>query len=288
MRVQYIAFVVCAALMFYPATLFANDDPCAIIREPFSGYWWGGQVQIRQHLAGVPLVIVTRFSYREIRHSPCLFGTPSFPPGVGEASISIGVPVFDHRRGGLLLRMNAQGQGSQKPGEPISGVITGAPSMAGHLNLWETPFPLIQLTGAASAAIAPSALDFPVSVAYLGGFRIYPVYTKHVQTNVGLTIGGSNAFVNFIPAFGFRASDFVILRRRIAIGAEFRTPISLIPGPSPYEWRFWGALTLAIDEIEDAKTDRTPSKSTTKPSADLVHTAPESAPPTQTSWETPL
>ena len=49
------------------------------------------------------------------------------------------------------------------------------------------------------------------------------------QTNVGLTIGGSNATVNFIPSFALRGRDFVLFDRRIAIGVEFRSPISLFP-----------------------------------------------------------
>jgi hypothetical protein len=46
-------------------------------------------------------------------------------------------------------------QGSQRSGEPVSGAITSVPATAGHLNLRETPLPLIQLTGAVSAAILP-------------------------------------------------------------------------------------------------------------------------------------
>jgi hypothetical protein len=59
-----------------------------------------------------------------------------FPPGVADASVSVGVPLIDNRRGGWLLQMAAQGQGSQRPSEPVSGAITGAPATAGHINLW--------------------------------------------------------------------------------------------------------------------------------------------------------
>jgi hypothetical protein len=273
--------------MVCPATLFANDDPCAAPREPFRGYWWGGRVQVHQHVAGVPLLFMGRFSYREIRSSLCYMGMPVAPPGIGEASVTIAIPMINNRRGGWLLGMAAQGQGSQRPGEPISGLITGAPATSGHLNFWGTPLPLIQLTGAISSTILPDA-DFPMSVAYLGGVRVYPVYRKHAQTNLGLTIGGSNATANVIPSFALRVSDFVLFDRRIALGVEVRSPISLFPGPLPYSWRIWGALTLAIDEVENPRFDRTHSKVTTNPSFDLVHSAPETAPPTQTPWETTL
>jgi hypothetical protein len=109
-----------------------------------------------------------------------------------------------------------------------------------------------------------------------------------VQTNLGLTIGGSNAFVNFIPAFGCRISDFVILKHRIAIGAEFRAPVSLIPGPIPYQWRLWGALTIAIGEADNESHEAVRGTNSSRSSSDLVRSSSETAPPTQTSWETPL
>jgi hypothetical protein len=160
--------------MVYPIEAFATDDPCSATREAFNGYWWGGQMQVHERVAGIPFVLITRFSYREIRHQPCFSGTPVLPPGVGDAHISVGVPIFNRRRGGWMMALNAQGQGSQRPGEPVSGMITGAPATAGHLNFWETPFPLIQLTGAVSAAITPSTQDVPMSIAYLGGFEYIP------------------------------------------------------------------------------------------------------------------
>lgn len=287
MRASFLGLVVFAALTVNPPPVFANDDPCAVRAEPFRGYWWGSRLQVHQQLAGIPLLFMGRFSYREIRSSPCYMGMSVLPPSIGEAGITIAIPIVNNRRGGWMLGMAAQGQGSQKPGEPISGLVTGAPTMAGHLNVWETPLPLIQFTGAISSTILPDA-DFPLSIAYLSGVRLYPVHRKHVQTNLGLTIGGSNATVNFIPSFALRASDFVLFDRRIAIGVEFRTPISLLRGSLPYSWRVWGVFTLTIDEVDKARSDRTRIKMTTRSSSDLVHSAPEAAPPSQTSWETPL
>jgi hypothetical protein len=158
-----------ASAFVCPSEAFAQEDPCAAPVEPFNGYWGGAQVQVSKRVAGIPVLATARFSYREIRYSPCTSGKPVLPPGIGEASVMVGVPLFNNRRGGWLLQMAAQGQGSQKPGDPVGGAITGAPATAGHLNLWETPLPLIQLTGAASAAIVPRSSDVPLSIAYLGG-----------------------------------------------------------------------------------------------------------------------
>jgi hypothetical protein len=210
------------------------------------------------------------------------------PPGIGEASISFGVPIFNNRRGGWLLQMAAQGEGSQKPGEAVSGAITGAPTTAGHLNLWETPLPLIQLSGAASAAITPDARAFPLSMRYLGGVRVFPLYAKHAQANLGLTVGGSNALVNFVPSFAFRASDLPILNHKIAIGLELRSPILLSAGPTPFQWRLWGALTIAVEEIHEGHRDRSTGTGTPSRAFDLARSPSEDAPPTQTTWETTL
>jgi hypothetical protein len=288
MVTRIIALGVGIAIMVCAATLYADEDPCSVNAAPFRGYWWGSRLQVHQHVAGIPLIFMGRFSYREIRHSQCLLDMPLLPPAVGEASISLGIPIINNRRGGWMLGMAAQGQGSQKPGEPIGGLVTGAPATSGHLNFWGTTIPLIQFTGAISSAILPDARDFPLSIAYLGGLRVYPLYRKHAQTNLGFTIGGSNSTVNFIPSFSLRASDFVLFDRRIAIGVEFRTPISLVPGPLPYQWRFWGGLTLAIDELDDERSEQSRRQATPRQSFDLVRSAPEAAPPTQTTWETPL
>jgi hypothetical protein len=181
--------------------------------------------------------------------------------------------------------MAASGQGSQRSGEPVSGAITGAPATAGHINLWETPLPLIQVTGAASAAILPQGRNFPMSIGYLGGVRIYPLYEKHTQANLGVTVGGSNAAINFVPSLALRVSDLAIWSRRMAIGFELRSPIELFSGPIPLRWRLWGALTLALDELDKGRSDRARGAQTSSPSFDLVRSSPEAAPSTQTAWE---
>lgn len=183
--------------------VFAQEARCAT-PKPFNGYWGGGQLQVREHLMGIPILATARFSYRQIRYSPCAGGVPVLPPGVGEGGISLGIPLIDNRRGGWLLQMGARGQGSQRPGEPLSGLITGAPTTAGHLNIWETLLPLIQLSGAASAAIVPQSPDVPLSIAYVGGARIY---AKHTQANFGMMVGGANAVVNIVPSLALRMSD---------------------------------------------------------------------------------
>jgi hypothetical protein len=281
----FIVAVVSLALLAPQA--YAFDDPCGAERQPFRGYWGGSRMLVHQHVGGIPFLFMTRFSYREIRHSQCLHGVPILPPGVGEASFTISVAIVNNRRGGWMLGMAAQGQGSQRTGELVSGIVTGAPSTSGHLNLWGSVIPLVQFTGAITSAILPDA-DFPMSVAYLGGIRLYPLYRKHIQTNLGLTIGGSNSAVNIIPSFALRASDFVFMNRRIALGAEVRLPISLDSGPLPYEWRLWGALTLSIDEIDRGNVFQAHGKPRTQPKSDLVRSTPEDAPPTQTAWETAL
>ncbi len=101
----------------------------------------------------------------------------------------------------------AHGQGSLRPNEATSGLVTGAPAMAGHLNIWETPLPLIQLTGAATAAFLPQSEEVPLSIAYFGGTRIYLLYAKRVRTNVGFMVGGSNGGINIVPSFAFRWSQ---------------------------------------------------------------------------------
>lgn len=287
MKTSFMAAAMTAAVALHPIDPYAQEDPCLTERQPFRGYWGGSRILVHQQVVGIPFLFMTRFSYREIRHPQCLGGASLYPPGVGEADFSVGIPIVNNKRGGWMLAMGAQGQGSQRPGEPVSGVVTGAPSTSGHLNLWGSTIPLLQFTGAISSAILPDA-EFPISVAYLGGARIYPLYRKHLQTNLGMTIGGSNAVLRFIPSFGIRASDVVIMNRRIAIGAEVRMPISFQPEPLPYEWRLWGALTLSIDEIDRGEALQTLAKPKTQPRSDLVRSAPEDAPPAQTAWETPL
>lgn len=270
-----------------PSEVFAQEGPCAA-PEPFHGFWGGGQVQVREHVAGIPVAATARFSYRQIRYSLCAFGVPVLPPGVGEASISVGVPLFNNRRGGWLLQMAAQGQGSQKVNEPVSGAITGAPATAGHVNLWETPLPLIQFTGAASAAIQPPSHDAPVSIAYLGGVRVHALYKKHTQANVGIMVGGSNTVANIVPSLAFRGSDLPIWSHRIAVGFELRSPIAFSAGPVPVRWRLWGALTLALDQVDEGRSDRAAGAQAPSSSFDLVRSPPEAAPPTQTAWEMTL
>jgi hypothetical protein len=184
--------------------------------------------------------------------------------------------------------MAAQGQGSKKPGDPVSGLVTGAPATAGHINIWETWLPLIQLTGAASAAIMPQAGDVPLSISYFGGARIYALYQKHGQANLGIMLGGSNAVVNVIPSLAFRVSDLAIASNKMAIGFEFRSPVSLSAGPTPFQWRLWGALTFLLDEIDDARSNRVQGAQTPSPSFDVVRSPPEAAPPAQTAWEMTL
>ncbi len=186
------------------------------------------------------------------------------------------------------MQIAAQGQGSQRPGEPVSGMLTGAPATAGHLNVWETPLPLIQLTGAASAAIVPQSPDLPFSIAYIGGLRVYPLYGKHAQANLGMTIGGSNAAVKLIPSLAFRLSDISVWKYRTAIGLEIRSPIELSSASAPLRWRLWGALTILLDEMNDGKMDRARGASASSPSFDLVRSPPEAAPPAQTAWEVTL
>jgi hypothetical protein len=221
-----------------------------------------------------------------MRYSLCAGGVPVLPPGIGEASLSVGVPLFDNRRGGWLLQVATQGQGAQRANEPVSGFVTGAPAMAGHLNLWETPLPLIQFTGAASVAILPKLPDVPLSIAYLGGVRVYALYTKHAQANLGVTIGGSNAFVNVVPSLAFRCSDLALGGYRMAIGFEVRSPIELSEGLA-FRWRLWGALTLALDKIDEGRSDRA-HDAQTRSRIDLARSSPEVAPPAQTAWETTL
>ncbi|UQA55813.1 hypothetical protein [Polyangium aurulentum] len=288
MHARLIAVTAVAAAFTYSRGVSAQENPCASPPESFQGFSGAGLVQVGKSLAGIPSLATARFSYREIRHSPCADGAPVFPPGIGEASVSFGVPIFNHRRGGWLLQMAAQAEGSQKPGEPVRGSISGAPATAGHLNIWETPLPLIQLSGAASAAITPDSQEFPLSMRYLGGVRVFPLYAKHAQANLGLTVGGSNALVNFVPSFAFRASDLPILNHKIAIGVEVRSPILLSAGPTPFEWRFWGALTVAVEEIDDRNRERSSGGGTPVRSFDLARSPSEDAPPTQTTWETTL
>ncbi|MDI1435691.1 hypothetical protein [Polyangium sorediatum] len=281
------AVAIFASASVFASNVFAQEGPCAA-PEPFHGFWGGGQVQVRERVAGVPILATTRISYRQIRYTPCATGTPVFPPGVGEASISVGVPLFDNRRGGWLLQMAARGQGSQRPGEPASGLVTGAPATAGHLNLWGTPLPLIQLTGAASVTIVPQSPDVPLSITYLGGVRVYALYAKHAQANLGVMIGGSNTFVDIVPSLVFRVSDLEIWSYRMAIGVEIRSPVELSGGPVPFRWRLWGALTFALDKVDEGRIDRVHDAQTHSPSVDLARSSPEVAPPAQTAWEMTL
>ena len=282
-RVSAIAAV--ATSLTRTAAALAQEDPCAAPVNSFNGYWGGGQIQVSKVVAEIPILATTRFSYRETRYSPCSGGKAVLPPGVGEASVMVGVPLFNNRRGGWLLQMAARGQGSQKQGNPVRGTITGAPATAGHINLWETPLPLIQLTGAASAAIVPEARDIPLSIAYLGGVRVYVLYGKHAQANLGMTIGGSNEAVKLIPSLAFRVSDLEMWGYRTAIGFELRSPIELMPGPIPLQWRLWGALTFLVDE---RKNDRTRGAQSPVARFDLVRSPPGAAPPAQTAWEMTL
>jgi hypothetical protein len=284
---RLLAIVIIASAFVCSSEVFAQEGPC-LAPEPFYGFWSGGQIQVGERVAGIPVLTTVRFSYRQIRYSPCAGGMPVLPPGVGEASISMGVPLFNNRRGGWLLRMAAQGQGSQRTSEPVSGAITGAPATAGHLNLWETPLPLIQFTGAVSAAILPPPGDVPLSIAYLGGVRVYALYAKHAQANLGMTVGGSSAAVNIVPSLALRISDLAIWSYRMAIGFELRSPIELFRGPIPLRWRLWGALTLALDQLDEGRSDRTRGAQTPSTSFDLVRSSPEAAPPSQTAWEMTL
>ncbi|WP_437977577.1 hypothetical protein WMF11_12075 [Sorangium sp. So ce295] len=281
-RILATAILVASAFV-RPSKVFAHEGPCTA-PEPFNGFWGGGQVQVRERVAGIPLLATTRFSYRQIRYSPCASGMRVFPLGVGEASISVGVPLFDNRRGGWLLQMAAKGQGSQRPSEPVSGVITGAPATAGHVNFWGTSLPLIQLTGAASAAIMPQSSHVPLSIAYLGGVRFYARHHKHAQANWGIMVGGKNAVVNAVPSLSVRVSDLAIWNHKVAIGLELRSPIEFSGGPAPVRWRLWGALTFALDKLDDHARDT----QTHRPSFDLVRSPIEAAPPTQTAWEMTL
>lgn len=270
-----------------PSEVLAQEGPC-VAPEPFNGFWGGGQVQVSEQVVGIPVLATARFSYRQIRYSPCAGGVPVLPPGVGEASISVGVPLFDNRRGGWLLQMAARGQGSQRLGESASGAVTGAPATTGHINLWETPLPLIQFTGAASAAILPQSQDAPLSIAYLGGVRVYALYEKHTQANLGIMVGGSNVAVNVVPSLALRVSDLAVWSYRMAIGFELRSPIELFDGPIPLRWRLWGALTLTLDQLDVGRNNHALGAQAPSPSVDLVRSPPEAAPPTQTAWEMTL
>lgn len=283
-----LAITIIAAVLTGTSVAFALEDPCAAPMKAFNGFWGGGQVQVSKRVAGIPVLATARFSYREIGYSPCGLGKAVLPSGVGEASVMVGVPLFNNRRGGWLLQMAGQGQGSQKPGDPVRGTITGAPATAGHINLWETPLPLIQLTGAASAAIVPQSPDIPLSIAYLGGVRVYPLYGKHTQANLGMTIGGSNEAVKLIPSLAFRVSDLAIWGHRMAIGVEIRSPIELAAAPLPFRWRLWGALTFVLDEMNDGTNDGSRATGAPSPPFDLVRSPPEAAPPAQTAWEMTL
>jgi hypothetical protein len=287
MLARLLAIAIIASAFVCPSKAFAQEGPCAA-PEPFNGFWGGGQVQVNERVAGLPLLTTARFSYRQTRYSPCAGGVPVLPPGVGEASISVGVPLFNNRRGGWLLQMAAKGQGSQRPSEPVSGAITSAPATAGHLNLWETPLPLIQFTGAVSAAILPPPGDVPLSIAYLGGVRVYALYEKHAQANLGMMVGGSNAVGNVVPSLALRVSDLSIWSHRMAIGIELRSPLEFSAGPVPFRWRLWGALTFALDKLDEGRSDRARGAQAPSPSVDLVRSPPEAAPPTQTAWEMTL
>jgi hypothetical protein len=170
----------------------------------------------------------------------------------------------------------------------VNGLVTGAPATAGHLNIWETPVPLIQLTGAASAAIVPQSADIPLSIAYLGGARFYLLYAKRVQTNFGIMVGGSNGGMNLVPSFSLRASDLSIWSHKVAFGFEFRSPIEFFGGPTPIRWRLWGALTITIEKPNESKIDRVHATQARPSAYDLVRSRPETAPPVQTAWETTL
>jgi hypothetical protein len=287
MPARLLVIAVIASALVCPSEVFAQGGPCAV-PEPFSGFWSGGQIQVGERVAGIPLLTTARFSYKEIRYSSCVGGVPVLPPGVGKASISMGVPLFNNGRGGWLLQMGASGQGLQRPGEPVSGAITGAPATAGHLNVWETPLPLIQLTGAASAVIAPQSPDVPLSIVYLGGIRVYALYKKHAQANLGIMVGGSNAAANIVPSLALRVSDLAIWSHRMAIGFDLRSPIEYFGGPVPLRWRLWGALIVALDHLDEGGSDRARGAQTPSRSFDLVRSSPESAPPTQTAWEMTL
>jgi len=289
MHARFLAIAASAVLILQSPEICAQEGPCAVPLDIFNGFWGGGQIQARERVAGIPIVATTRFSYRQIRYSPCANGTPVFPPGVGEATISVGVPFFNNRRGGWLLQMAARGQGSQKPGESMSGLVTGAPATAGHINLWETPLPLIQLTGAASATILPQSEGAPISIGYLGGVRLYALYEKRAQGNFGIMVGGSNALVNIVPALAARVSDLPVWGHKLAIGFEFRSPIELSAGAVPLRFRLWGALTVVLDQLEQGPKDRVPGGAQTSSARfDLVRSPPEAAPPAQTAWEMTL
>jgi hypothetical protein len=288
MPVRSLAVAIIVASAFVrPSKVFAHEGPCAA-PEPFNGFWGGGQVQVRERVAGIPLLATTRFSYRQIRYSPCAGGLPVLPPGVGDASMSVGVPLFDNRRGGWLLQMSARGQASQRSSGPVSGVVTGAPATAGHINLWETSLPLIQLTGAVSAAIMPQSSETPLSIAYLGGVRFYALHDKHAQANLGIMVGGKNAVVNAVPSLAVRGSDLAIWGHKVAIGVELRSPIEFSGGPIPVRWRLWGALTFVLDKLDDGRSDHARDTQTPWSSFDLVRSPLEAAPPTQTAWEMTL
>lgn len=74
----------------------------------------------------------------------------------------------------------------------------------------------------------------------------------------------------------------------MAIGCELRSPIELTAGPVPVAWRLWGALILALDGLDEGRSDRARGAQTPSPSSDLVRSSPEDAPPAQTAWEMTL
>src|SRR5262245_19113540 len=104
MPARLLAMAILASAFVCPSEVFAQEGPCAA-PEPFGGYWGGGQVQMSERVAGIPVLATARFSYRQIRYSPCISGTRVGPPAVGAASISVGVPLVDNRRGGWLLQI---------------------------------------------------------------------------------------------------------------------------------------------------------------------------------------
>src|SRR5690349_12481550 len=106
MPARFLVIAIIAGTFVCPSEVLAEEGPCRG-PESFNGFWGGGQVQVSSRLAAIPLLAMARFSYRQTRYSPCISGVPVFPPGVGEAGISVGVPLFDNRRGGWLLQMAA-------------------------------------------------------------------------------------------------------------------------------------------------------------------------------------
>ena len=169
-----------------------------------------------------------------------------------------------------------------------SGIVTGAPAMSGHVNLWETPLPLVQFTGAVSTVIMPQSGDVPLSIAYVGGARVYALYAKRAQANLGFMIGGSNGGVNIVPSFALRFSDLPVWGKRLAIGFEVRSPMTVDAGPLPVRWRLWGAFSFILETLDESKNDRVHAAQPNRGTFDLVRSPPQAAPPTQTSWEMTL